>query len=110
MTVSPVNLTPRAVAERLGVHYTTVLGLIKRGDLYAFRIGTRLRVPVAALNAFVANVPFNPDDPYQGPSVIDLQPANAATSPPTDDALAPVLLEDWDAPIDRRALDEDDWG
>lgn len=49
----PALMTLHQAAERLGVHYMTVYRWVRQGDLPAFRLGNRLRVRPADLDAFV---------------------------------------------------------
>lgn len=48
--------SPEAAAEWLDVSRTVVYGLIKRGELKSVKIGSRRRVPAAALAAYVASL------------------------------------------------------
>lgn len=46
-------LRPRDIADRLGLHRTTVYKLIKAGELPHIRIGEAVRVPAAAFHAYL---------------------------------------------------------
>ncbi|MEM3905551.1 MAG: helix-turn-helix domain-containing protein [Nitrososphaerota archaeon] len=46
-------LSPRDVARELNISIWTVYRLIRRGDLVAFKIGRRLRVPESSLEFFL---------------------------------------------------------
>lgn len=46
-------LTPKDVAERLGVHLYTVYGLLRSGRLPGFRLNTHWRIKREALNNFM---------------------------------------------------------
>ncbi len=49
-------LTPEESAQALGIGRTLVYELIRTGQLESVRIGTCRRVPVAALDEFVATL------------------------------------------------------
>ncbi|WP_314431664.1 helix-turn-helix domain-containing protein [Microbacterium lacticum] len=44
-------LSPAEVADRLGISYQTVWKMIQRGDLPAYKIARRIRVPEEAVIA-----------------------------------------------------------
>lgn len=46
-------LSPRDVARELNISIWSVYRLIRRGDLVAFKIGRRLRVPESSVDAFL---------------------------------------------------------
>ncbi len=48
------TLTLRQVAEELGVSVPTVAAAIRAGQIYAIRVGHRLRVPREALEQLLA--------------------------------------------------------
>ena len=60
-TAATVYLNVQEVAERLGVHYTTALSMLTRGDLFAIRIGRRWRVPVEALDCYLRGEKYDPN-------------------------------------------------
>lgn len=51
------SITIRQTCEQLGVSDDTIYRLIKRGDLDAFKLGTRTLVTVASIEALVARAP-----------------------------------------------------
>jgi excisionase family DNA binding protein len=53
----PVTLSKARVAASLGLSVRSVHTLIASGELHAIRVGGRVLVPVAALEAFVASRP-----------------------------------------------------
>lgn len=53
---APSLLTVEDVAERLRMSRTAVFGLLRSGDLNSVQIGNRRRVPVAALDNYVASL------------------------------------------------------
>jgi excisionase family DNA binding protein len=55
--VAPITISKARVATSLGVSIRTVHALIASGELAAIRVGGRVLVPVAALEAFVASCP-----------------------------------------------------
>jgi excisionase family DNA binding protein len=49
-------LTPEEAGERLGVGRTQIYALLRRGELLSVRIGRLRRIPVAALQRYVAEL------------------------------------------------------
>lgn len=50
---TPIFFSPRQVAQRIGVHWRTVIREIDRGHLPAYRVGQQLRVSRDALDAYL---------------------------------------------------------
>lgn len=50
-------LTPKEVADQLGMHVISVRRAIHRGQLPAVRVGAKILVPVAALDEFLKSRP-----------------------------------------------------
>ncbi|MEM2188912.1 MAG: helix-turn-helix domain-containing protein [Nitrososphaerota archaeon] len=46
-------LSPRDVARELNISIWSVYRLIRRGDLVAFKVGRRLRIPESSVDAFL---------------------------------------------------------
>ena len=55
-TVPPLLLTPVQAAAVLGISRTRIFALLARGDIESVQIGRSRRVPVVALEAFVAQL------------------------------------------------------
>lgn len=56
MQGTPLLLTPEVAAERLSCGRTKVYELIRTGALESVKVGRLRRVPVDALNAYVASL------------------------------------------------------
>ena len=54
MTEEKVLLTVSQAAERLGVGRSCLYGLVMSGDVASIKLGRARRIPVAALERFVA--------------------------------------------------------
>jgi excisionase family DNA binding protein len=50
----PGVLTPEQVADLLGVDYRTILRMIRRGELAAFRVGPQWRITSETLRELMA--------------------------------------------------------
>ncbi|MEM2293888.1 MAG: helix-turn-helix domain-containing protein [Nitrososphaerota archaeon] len=46
-------LSPKEVARELSVSVWSIYRLIRRGDLVAFKVGRRLRIPESSVDAFL---------------------------------------------------------
>lgn len=62
MTDNRLLLKPAEVAERLGLAKSTIYMLAQRGELPAVRIGASVRIPLAALQRWVAEHTDGADD------------------------------------------------
>ncbi|OGO51922.1 MAG: hypothetical protein A2148_04550 [Chloroflexi bacterium RBG_16_68_14] len=49
-----ILLTPSEAAERLGIGRSYLYGLVMRGEIASVKLGRARRVPVSALEAFIA--------------------------------------------------------
>jgi excisionase family DNA binding protein len=50
----PGTLSPEQVADLLGVHHRTVLRMIHRGELAAFKVGQQWRITDETLRSLMA--------------------------------------------------------
>jgi excisionase family DNA binding protein len=50
----PGALSPEQVADLLGIHYRTVLRMIERGELAAFKVGQQWRISSDTLRQLMA--------------------------------------------------------
>ena len=49
--------TPQESARYLGIGLTSLYALLKRGGLYAVKIGASTKIPAESLEAFIAALP-----------------------------------------------------
>ncbi len=52
-TTTPLAIGPAKVADKIGVANSTVLQLLRNGELPGFKIGKRWLIPVKALEAWI---------------------------------------------------------
>ena len=53
-TIAPLLITVETAAEMLGIGRTRMFALLRNGDIHSVLIGRSRRVPVAALQQYVA--------------------------------------------------------
>lgn len=54
--------TIREVADRFNVHYQTIWGMVKRGEIQATKIRSTYRIPESSLAELAKTGPVNPCD------------------------------------------------
>lgn len=56
VAVPPLLLTPVQAAATLGISRTRIFALLARGDIESVQIGRSRRIPIGALESFVAGL------------------------------------------------------
>lgn len=51
-----VVIKPRRLAQMLDIGETNIYALIKRGDIFAIRVGKSLRIPIVEVDRMLAGV------------------------------------------------------
>lgn len=79
---APVLYTVEETRQILRIARSTLHRITQSGEIYAVKVGKNLRYPAAAVDAYIAGQPF---DPQSGPA---LSHDDVSTWPPTPSLLS----------------------